>query len=201
MKRSILNSISLISIAWLICATGEVSAQNRRIKSIDDLFAAYEEEKGVGYISISPSLLKLAKSADSKELDDIFSSISSLRILNIDITPELENLANRIRKDVQYLVQQENYEEIMKIREDDSDFAVYLSKNKDKNSKQLEALLLVVTDRSELVLIGISGKITKGVIDAVMGGQIGIMPKKEEKEEGKKWRKEEGENKNLNELF
>jgi len=178
MRRSILQSISLIVIAWLIGATGELSAQNRRIKSIDDLFAAYEQVKGVGYISISPSLLKLSFSSDSKEMNDIFNAIASLRILNLDITPELESLAGRIRQDVQNLVRQENYEEIMKVKDDDSNFIIYLSQNKDKNSKQLEALLLVANDKSELVLIGISGKITKAVIDAVMEGKIGIIPKK-----------------------
>ena len=178
MRRNILKSISLISLAWLICAAGNLSAQNRRIKSMDDLFATYEQVKGVGFISISPSLLKLSFSSDSKEMDDIFNAIASLRILNMEITPELEHLAGRIRQDVQHLVHQENFEEIMKVKDDDSNFVIYLSKNKDRNSKQLEALLLVANGKSELVLIGISGKITKAVIDAVMEGKIGIIPKK-----------------------
>ena len=178
MRRNILKTISLLSLVWLMGAFGELSAQNRRIRSMDDLFSAYEQEKGVGYISISPSLLKLSFAADSKEMDDIFNCIASLRILNMDITPELERLANRIRLDVLNLVRQENFEEIMKMRDGDSDFAIYLSKSKDKNSKQLEALLLVANGKDELVLIGISGNITKAVIDAVMEGKIGIMPKK-----------------------
>jgi len=178
MKRRILFNISLLFIIWLIGATGNLSAQNRRIKSIDDLFATYEQVKGVGFISISPSLLKLSKSSDSKDMDEIFNSIVSLRILNMDITPELENLANRIRQDVQNLVRQEHFEEMMKVKQDDSDFVVYLSKNKDNNSKQLEALLLVASEQTELVIIGISGKITRNVIDAVMEGKIGIMSKK-----------------------
>jgi len=174
--RRIITLISLSSIFWLMCATNSLSAQNRRIRTMDDLFAAYEQVKGVGYISISPSLLKLAKSAESKELDEVFNSIASLRILNMKITTESENLAHRIRQDVQNLVRQENYEEIVKMRDGDSNFVIYLSQNKDKNSKQLEALLMVAGKESELVLIGISGKITQKVIDAVLDGKIGIIP-------------------------
>ena len=181
MRRNHLKNISLFSMVWLICATGNLFSQNRRIKSMEDLFTTYEQVKGVEYISISPSLLKLAFSADSKEMDDIFNCIVSLRILNMDITSELESLANRIRLDVQYLVQQENFEEIMKMRDDDSHFVIYLSTNKDKNSTQLEALLLVANEKSELVLIGISGQITKAVINAVMEGKIGIISKQNKK--------------------
>ena len=173
MKRKILLHISLLSIVWLLCATDGLLGQSKRIKSMDDLFATYEQVKGVGYISISPGLLKF-KAAESKEMDEIFNCIASLRILNIDITPELENLANRIRQDVQTLVRQENYEEIVKMKDSDSHFVIYLSKNKDKNSQHLEALLMVASEKSELVLIGISGKITQKVIDAVLEGKIGI---------------------------
>ena len=178
MKKSILVNISLLLFIWLICAPGNLMAQNRRVKSIDDLFTAYEQVKGVGYISISPKLLMLAKSKEDKELNEVINSIASLRILNMDITPDLEPLANRIRKDVQELVRSEHFEEIVKMREDDSDFVIYLSQNKNKENKQLEALLLVVNDKTELVLMGISGKITQAVIDAVMGGKIGIEPKR-----------------------
>ena len=177
MKRNILVNISLLLFVWLICAT-DLLAQSKRMKSIDDLFTAYEQVKGVGYISISPKLLMLTKSKDDKELNEVINSIASLRILNMDITPQLEPLANRIRKDVQELVRLQNFEEIVRMREDDSDFVIYLSQNKNKESKQLEALLLVANDKTELVLIGISGKITQAVIDAVMGGKIGIEPKK-----------------------
>ncbi|MDR2585410.1 MAG: DUF4252 domain-containing protein [Prevotellaceae bacterium] len=176
MKKRIVNIISLLSIFWLMGATGALFAQNRRMQTLDDLFAKYEQTKGVGYISISPSLLKLAKSADSKELDEVFNSIASLRILNLEITPELEGLANRIRQDVQTLVKQVNYEEIVKMIDGDSNFVIYLSKNKDKNSKQLEALLMIASEKSELVLIGITGKITQKVIDAILDGKIGIIP-------------------------
>jgi len=176
MKQRITTLISLFSILWLMCAPESLSAQNRRIQTLDDLFGKYEQTKGVGYISISPSLLKLAKKADSNELDEVLNSIASLRILNMDITPGLENLANRIRQDVQNLVKQENYEEIVKMRDGESNFVIYLSRNKDKNSRQLEALLMIANDESELVLIGISGKITQKVIDAVLEGKIGVIP-------------------------
>lgn len=177
MKTGMITRLGLLSLCWLMCAAGDLSAQNRRIKSMEDLFANYEHEKGVGFITISPSLLKLAKSSDSKELDSVFDAITSLRILNIEITPNTESLANRIRQDVKTLVRQENYEEIVRMKEDDNDFVIYLSQNKDKNSKQLEALLLVANEKTELVLIGISGKITRAVIDAVMEGKIGIISK------------------------
>jgi len=175
MKKRITKIISLLFIIWLVCAPDSLSAQNRRIRAMDDLFAPYQQTKGVGYISISPSLLKLAKSADSKELDEVFNSIASLRILNMKITPESEGLVNRIRQDVQNLVRQENYEEIVKMRDGDSNFVIYLSKNKDRNSRQAEALLMVAGEESELVLIGISGRITQKVIDAVLDGKIGIL--------------------------
>jgi len=177
MKRKIFLNISLLSIIWLICATGSLSAQNRRIRTVDDLFSAYEQAKGVGYISISPSLLKLAKAADDTKMDEVFNSIASLRIINIDIKAETNTIANQIRKDVADLVKQGSFEEIVKMREDDSDFVIYLSQNKNKDNKQLEALLMVANGKTELVLIGISGKITRTVIDAVMDGQIGILPK------------------------
>ncbi|MCL1974434.1 MAG: DUF4252 domain-containing protein [Bacteroidetes bacterium] len=177
MKRKILVHIGLLSIIGLISASGSLAAQNRRIKSVDDLFSAYEQTKGVGFISISPSLLKLAKSADDTELDEVFNSIASLRIMNIDITPETEKTANQIRRDVQDLVKQQSFEELVKMREEESDFVIYLSQNQNKESKQLEAILMVANGKTELVLIGISGKITRKVIDAVMEGKIGIMPK------------------------
>jgi hypothetical protein len=176
MRKKITTLISLLSILWLICAPIGLSAQNRRIQTLDDLFTKYEQVKGVGFISISPSLLKLAKPADSKELDEVFNSIASLRILNMDITSETQTLANRIKQDVQNLVKQEHYEEIVKMREGESNFVIYLSKNNDKNSKQLEALLMIASEESELVLIGISGKITQKVIDAILDGKIGIIP-------------------------
>jgi len=175
MKRNILASIGLLSMIGLMGATGELSAQNRRIKSMDDLFNTYEQVKGIEYVCISPSLLKLAKSKDSKEIDDVFNSIASLRILNVTITPELESLVGRIRQDVQNLVRQENFEELVKVRSDGSDFIIYLSQNKSKDSKQMEALLVVVNEKSELVLIGITGKITQKVIDAVLEGKMGIL--------------------------
>ena len=176
MRKRIISRISLLPLVWLICTAGNLSAQNKRLQTLDDLFSRYEQVKGVGYISISPSLLKLAKSSDSNELDEVFNSIASLRILNMDITPESEPLANRIRQDVQTLVKQESYEEIVKMRDGESNFVIYLSKNKDKNSKQLEALLMIASEESELVLIGISGKITQKVIDAILDGKIGIIP-------------------------
>jgi hypothetical protein len=174
MKRRLCFYVSLISIAWLIGVPDGLSAQNRRIRTIDDLFAAYEQERGVGYISISPSLLRLSKDKNSTEMDEVFNSIASLRILNLDISPESESLANRIRRDVAYLVQQERFEEVVKMREGEGNFVVYLSKNVNKGTRQIEALLMVASEKTELVLIGISGSITQKVIDAVLEGKIGI---------------------------
>lgn len=177
MKIRVIIRISLLSLFVMTCISGVLNAQSRRIRSMEDLFSLYEQERQVESITISPSLLKLAKSANSSELDEVFNAIASLRILNLDITPETTPLANRIRQDVRNLVRQEGFEEIVKMKDGDSDFVIYLSQNKDKNSKQLEALLMVASEESELVLIGISGKITRAVIDAVMDGKIGIISK------------------------
>jgi len=159
-------TIGLLCALWFCATPIELYAQ--RIKTIDDLFASYEQAKGVNYISLSPSLLKLMKD----DLDEVMSNITSLKILTLDLkTQEQKTLAARIRTDALGLVKQENFEEIMKVREDQSEFSVYLS----KKTHQAQALLLIADGNSELMLIGITGTISREVINAVLEGKIGIL--------------------------
>ena len=173
MKTFYLKTTGLICLVWLTCTPTFLSAQ--RVRTIDNLFSTYEQTKGVTYVNLSPKLLLMMKDSNSTELDEVFASIGSLRIISLSVASnEQKSLADKIRTDALHVVKEQAFEEIMKVRNEGSELLVYLSK-KSTNAQQPQALLMISNGVSEFVLIGITGKISGEVISAIMDGKIGIL--------------------------
>ena len=172
MKTNMLKIAVVMCLWWVGGASTPLFAQ--KIKTIDDLFSTYEKSKGINYVNLSPKLLLMMKDANDTELDEVFASIASLKLISFDVTSyEQKNLASKIRTDALNLIEQENFEEIIQVRSDGSELSAYLSKS-NSNTQKTEALLIISDGMSEFIMIGITGKISGKVINAVMEGKIGI---------------------------
>ena len=143
------------------------------------IFNKYEEKEGVESITISPALLVLMKNGktNDKKTQDLISKISGLRILTLTDGADGKGRANReaLTAELQAVVQKD-FEEIMKVKSSGERIELYV-RNKPDCEGCKSALLFITSANTSVTVMHLAGLIDKGLIDAVMNGEIGISGK------------------------
>ena len=149
-----LRPLSLAICLVLGCVS--LSAQNR-------LFKQFENTKGVSTVYISPAMFKLMPKLDvgDKDLAKLASRLTRLQILQC----ERPSLIPSIKKQAQAYYDNNRYEVIMRVKDDDERTTIY-QKVVGKGNNEF---VLLNEEKDELSLIHLIGNITlediKGLYD------------------------------------
>lgn len=138
-----------------------------------DIFEKYEDNNDVTFVSMQPKLFqmlaKMSISTDDPEAKNFFelvNSITSFKVITTDnstITKELDSWVGK-------KLSSTDYQELMKVRDGDSNVRFYIKEGKDAN--HVKELLMFVTglkDRKELEGVDVNGKKIETVLLSLTG--------------------------------
>ncbi|MDD3034181.1 MAG: DUF4252 domain-containing protein [Bacteroidales bacterium] len=156
---------SLIILLSLVLFPLSMSAQT---KQLDKIFATYENYKNVESVSITPELFATL-SAEAKS-NELLTKIRLLKILNVKKggTDKERIVWINLRTDVNKLIQENDFSQILKVKEKGDILEMYLKKS--ENS----VLVFTADSQIEYAVFYLQGNIDKSVIDALITGEIKI---------------------------
>ena len=118
----------------------------------DQLFSQFEEEKGVSLVYISPAMFKLMPKKDVGDISSIASKMTKLQILEC----ERPSLIPSIKKKALECYQKQQYEVVMKAKDDDDRTTIYQKAlGKGKNE-----FVLFTEEKDGLTIIQVVGNIS-----------------------------------------
>ncbi len=125
-----------------------LTAQNN---AIDKLFSDYLNNDDFTVVSISGKMLNMiADSDDEDEADDILSSLKSINILTTEKAPM------DFYKKAKSKLYDNNFEELMKVRDKDSNVLFMV---RESDGKKVKELVLLVGENDNTVLMSFTGDI------------------------------------------
>lgn len=156
---------SLIIILSLVLLPLSISAQT---KQLDKIFATYENYKNVESVSITPELFATL-SAEAKS-NELLTKITLLKILNVTKGGNEKDkiVWINLRTEVNKLIQEYNFAQILKVKEKGDLLEMYLKKS--ENS----LLVFIADSQTEYAVFYLQGNIDKSVVDALITGEIKI---------------------------
>ena len=124
--------------------------------SFDAIFDEYEGDKGFTSVLITKRMFALFAQAtditvDDQSLDDIISDLNGIKILTYEGSDQ--STKNAFEKKTRNTLVDENFEELMRVREEDQDVKIMV-KEKDNI---IHELILFVAEKKEIALISLSG--------------------------------------------
>ncbi|MDR0714906.1 MAG: DUF4252 domain-containing protein [Bacteroidales bacterium] len=169
-----MKNVILLIFTALLSATNVFGQKDDPILRI---FDKYDEKEGVVSITITPALLGIMKNGKTKDkkTQELISKISGLRIFTFDSnTVKNEAFRETLLSELRQVVQK-GYEPIMKVKSSTERMELYIgtvSENKEK--QETNALLVISSNDSSVVVMHLSGIIDESLIDAVMKGKISV---------------------------
>lgn len=159
MNKSLIILLSLV--LFPLCMTAQT-------KQLDKIFATYENYRNVESVSITPELFATL-SAEAKS-NELLTKITLLKILNVKKagTDKERSVWINLRTDVNKLIQENNFSQILKVKEKGDLLEMYLKKS--ENS----LLVFIADSQTEYAVFYLQGNIDKSVIDALITGEIKI---------------------------
>lgn len=153
------HSIILITIALFLCIPTAIQA-----KTFD--FDKMAEMEGVTSVHISKAMFKLLSGmsikADGIDLQSVMPKLESLQI----ITCEKPEIIPLLKKEAEVFSTKEGYEELMRVKEDDS-HTIILQKQHEDNPN--EYVLVNIEGNEEFNLILMKGTLTLEELQQMMG--------------------------------
>lgn len=159
MNKSLIILLSMV--LFPLCMTAQT-------KQLDKIFATYENYRNVESVSITPELFATL-SAEAKS-NELLTKITLLKILNVKKagTDKERSVWINLRTDVNKLIQENNFSQILKVKEKGDLLEMYLKKS--ENS----LLVFIADSQTEYAVFYLQGNIDKSVIDALITGEIKI---------------------------
>ena len=171
-QRMLLLSAALVLLGLPLAAQSSNPTGQKPIPALTTLFTSYEQEAGLEYVALSSRLLSMMRGSD-KETTDILNKLSSLYLIYVEDKSRQLPLTQRIQNEVEAMVKDQRYENLMQVRKKDEAFTIYISPPIGPQGYS-EALLVVINEASTFSVMGITGIISQTVINAVMDGKIGV---------------------------
>ena len=138
-------------ILWfllLICCSCATFAQNK-------LFDKFAEMDGISSVYISKAMLQMMP--DNMNMNGINISNISGKLESIQIlTSEKASIAKIMREETAYIAKDKSFEELMKVKDDDSRVTFYIRRGGDK----IKELVMLVDEKLDFVIIRILGDMT-----------------------------------------
>ncbi|MCX2678536.1 DUF4252 domain-containing protein [Galbibacter sp. EGI 63066] len=111
------------------------------------IFDKYESDENVTFVSLQPKMFQMlskinvsTNDPDAQEVFDLVENITSFKV----ITTEKANITKDIDSWVSNHLQSSNFEELMRVRDGESNVKFYVKEGKDEN--HVRELLMFVTD-------------------------------------------------------
>ena len=153
------HSIILITIALFLCIPTAIQA-----KTFD--FDKMAEMEGVTSVHISKAMFRLLSGmgikADGIDLQSVMPKLESLQI----ITCEKPEIIPLLKKEAEAFSTKEGYEELMRVKEDDSHTIILQKQHEDKPN---EYVLVNIEGNEEFNLILMKGTLTLEELQQMMG--------------------------------
>ena len=128
-------------------------------QNLDELFEKYADEKDCAVIYVTQSMMSLfqniekeLESEDVEDFKELIASLENIKILNL----KNDDLMQEYNEDLQGIFEDENFEELMRIRENDTDVRIMMQKNGDI----INELVISAFDDGKKALVKIKGNIT-----------------------------------------
>ena len=140
-----------------------LSISSIQAQSIEKLFKKYSDSEFVEYIAVGKSLMKLvAPLADYSYLTDgELQSISSIKSISLKNNTANQELSAAISKDLDKIIQKENFETTLEKRDKKQYTYVYRKLNINLNADYI----IYVSDNTGLKLVWLKGKTTPEAIE------------------------------------
>jgi hypothetical protein len=158
MKKILLATLVLLSLPVFLGAQS---------KEINEIFDRYEKKKSVESITISPSLLSMSNTQETRELG---AKISNMRILNVPLkaTESGQSVSNMLKNELERIIKNFQFQRAVKVEEEDSLFELYMI-NGNKG-----VVLFISSDSSDFTAISIFGDIDKTIVNSLLNGNIKV---------------------------
>lgn len=155
---------SLILIALIVLPTLGFS---------QDIFDKYAENNDVTYVAMQPKmfqmLAKMSISGDDPESKDFFSLVNSITSFKV-ITTESAAISKDLDTWVAKKLSSATYQELMRVRDGDSNVKFYVKEGKDADHvKELLMLVTGLKDRKELQDVDLNGHKVETVLLSLTG--------------------------------
>jgi hypothetical protein len=141
-----------------------------------DIFEKYEDSGEVTYIAMQPKmfqmLAKMSVSSDDADASDFFALVNTITSFKV-ITTEDSGVSKDITGWVSKRLKSSSFEELMRVKDGDSNVKFYVKEGKDDD--HIQELLMFVTglkDREELKDIDLNGRNIETVLLSLQGDNI-----------------------------
>tara|TARA_R110002012_G_scaffold322099_1_gene555495 strand:- start:28891 stop:29457 length:567 start_codon:yes stop_codon:yes gene_type:complete len=138
-----------------------------------DIFNKYAENNDVTYVAMQPKmfqmLAKMSISGDDPESKDFFSLVNSITSFKV-ITTESASISKDLDSWVAKKLSTATYQELMRVRDGDSNVKFYVKEGKDADHvKELLMLVTGLQDRKELQDVDMNGLKIETVLLSLTG--------------------------------
>lgn len=138
-----------------------------------DIFDKYSENNDVTYVAMQPKmfqmLAKMSISTDDPESKDFFSLVNSITSFKV-ITTESATISKDLDSWVSKKLSAATYQELMRVRDGDSNVKFYVKEGKDADHvKELLMLVTGLKDRKELKDVDLNGQKIETVLLSLTG--------------------------------
>lgn len=121
-------------------------------------FERYSDTKNITYVYISKYMLQMAGKKAAGSLPGVNVNINKIinKLTGIQIiTSEEKHTAARLKTEIQRLLKNDKYEQLMQVNEDDENVRIY-----HRESKQQSVIVMLNEDANETAVIVLSGSFT-----------------------------------------
>lgn len=141
----------VLSVFILLLSVVFVQAQS---KSVNDFFEKYKSDSSFTIVNISPSMFSIISGMDIESMDadvkELLTNITGLKILS-------KTDGNKYYKEALQLLKANPMEELMSIKEEDSEVLIY---GKNDGNQHLSEVIMLTLEKNNFVLMQIMGKIS-----------------------------------------
>lgn len=134
------------------------------------IFEKYEESDQVTFVTMQPKMFQMlgkmsisSDDPDAKEFFELVNNITSFRVL----TTENVNISNDISKWVNDHLNKSSFEELMRVKDGDTNVKFYVQEGRDEN--HVKELLMFVTGIEEKADVKVNGKKLQTVLLSLTG--------------------------------
>jgi hypothetical protein len=153
----------------IILIYGFLSGCNNNTNSFSPVTQQFQDSvKGENTVCLYPSTLKMLNTKNDSNLNEILKNIKKVKVVTYN---KLKDSVKKI--DIQYYaakIKNENFVDLMQLKQNDKDIRVYLLKHHDKPAK----LYGIISDSANVILIDLVGSIPINKLSALANGKTDL---------------------------
>lgn len=151
-----------VILLMMFCMASALSAQN---KALEQLFEKYSGQDGITSVVITKNMFQLFANVDNPTNDDFLKTVKYLDFIKI-LSIQGESEGKAFYQEIQSLISQKDYKELMTIKETDSQVE-FLTLEKDGVIKEL---IMISGGKQESTMIWMAGIIDMKTVSKIARG-------------------------------